>query len=348
MDSAIREADMMHEIVVVGMNYKTASVADRERFGARISSPDLMDALYARRDLCAEAVILKTCNRVEVYGIPAEGVSVDAMKQAITGGSFHPELYTHEGHDAIHHLLRVVSGMDSMVLGETEITGQIKNAYETARQAGATNRRFNKLFQKALETAKEIRTHTAIGKGAASVGSVAVQHAQKIFGASLTGRKVMIIGAGNMAEKCLRHLVKRGVGGITVVNRSTDKAEQLAASFGGIAIPFGQCLEAMTAIDIVIASTGSPHIILERGDIARVMEARGQRPLVFIDIAVPRDISPDARTLPGVHLHDIGDLEETVGENIRYREQDLTLCRTIIDRRVRELEAVPQRQLAHV
>jgi glutamyl-tRNA reductase len=193
-----------------------------------------------------------------------------------------------------------------------------------------TGKRTNQLFQKALHTAKHIRTKTAIGSGAASVGSVAVQHAQRIFHSELSACKVMVIGAGAMAEKCLRHLVKQGVSQVVVVNRSFDKAEALAGSYGGTAVSFGRCLDAMTDIDIVITSTGCPHILLERGDVETVMAERGDRPLFIVDIAVPRDVDPEARNIPGVHLSDIGHLDETVQENIRYREQDLDQCRAII------------------
>ena len=148
----------------------------------------------------------------------------------------------------------------------------------------------------------------------------------------------MVIGAGDMAVKCLKHLVKKGAASIVVVNRSFDKAEALAAEVGGSAVSFGRCLEAMADVDMVITSTGCPHIILERGDIETVMAARAERPLVIMDIAVPRDVAPEARTIPGVHLHDIGDLEETVRENIKYREQDLDLCRSIIETKAAELE----------
>jgi glutamyl-tRNA reductase len=227
--------------------------------------------------------------------------------------------------------------MDSMVLGETEITSQVKQAYEQARAAGLTGRNLNRLFQKAFETAKEIRSTTAIGKGAASVGSIAVQHARKIFGPGLGEKKIMVIGAGNMAEKCLRHLVKHGSAGITVVNRSMDKAEELAKTYGGAAVPFGRCLAAMAEVDIVITSTGCPHVILERRDIETAMAGRPGRPLVIIDIAVPRDVDPHARSIPGVHLYDIDDLQGIVKERISHREQDLALCRSIIDARTAEL-----------
>jgi glutamyl-tRNA reductase len=328
------------QLFVVGLSYKTASLPIREQFAVPPSEQDQVAVRLRSEMRLAEVVLLWTCNRVEIYGVTS-GAMPDAERllqclvgKAIPLGS---AVYMRQGAAAVRHLFAVAGGMDSMVLGETEITGQIRNAYDKARKAGLTGRVLNRTFQKALETAKELRTTTMIGRGAASVGSVAVQHAQKVFGAGLDGRSVMVIGAGDMAEKCLKHLVKRGVAGIRVVNRSIDKAELLAATFGGEAVPFGRCLDAMKDVDIVITSTGSPHIILEHADIASVMAARPGRPLVIIDIAVPRDVAPEARAIPGVHLHDIGNLEETVRENVRFRQQDLDLCWSLIDAHVADL-----------
>lgn len=337
----------MQQVFIVGMNFKTAPLSLREHFAATFSDQDARASDLLNSGTLSEVVILRTCNRVEIYGVSTRDPDPESILLNVLGRSRHIDgIYIHQGQDAMRHLLSVASGMDSMVLGETEITGQVKNAYEKSRQAGHTGRNLNRLFQKALETAKEIRTGTAIGKGAASVGSVAVQHAQKIFGSTLRGRKVMVIGAGNMAEKCLRHLVKKGVASIVVVNRSLEKAETLAVEFNGEAIPFGSCLDAMVNVDIVITSTGSPHIILEAGEIESVMARRSYRPLAFIDIAVPRDVAPEARSIPGVYLHDIGDLEGTVRENIRYREQDLALCWSIIGEKTAELEITLNKRLA--
>lgn len=331
----------MRHIFVAGLSYKTAPVAIREQFAVPSSGQAAVADQLMREGHLSELVLLWTCNRVEIYGV-SEQQSPDplALMQCLVSKPVEAgtEFYCHEGLDAIRHLFAVTSGMDSMVLGETEITGQVKTAYEKARLAGTTGKRLNRSFQKALETAKEIRTRTAIGKGNASVGSVAVQHAQSIFGSTLKQCNVMIIGAGSMAEKCLRHLVKKDVSSITVVNRSLDKAEALAAEFGGKAVSFGHCLDAMAGVDIVLTSTGSPHIILERNDIEGVMASRPDRPLVLIDIAVPRDVSPEVQEIPCVYLHDIGDLEGTVRENIRYREHELSLCWSIIDAKVAELE----------
>lgn len=334
----LKEESGMQRVFVIGMNYNTAPVASREYFAARLTSLEKQDSYIFPREQIYETVILRTCNRVEVYGVGLPSADIASLIDDWQLDAHHAKcLYLHQGHDAIVHLLSVTSGMNSMVLGETEINGQVKAAYEQARVAGHTGKTLNRLFQKAFETAKEIRTETAIGKGAASVGSVAVQHAQKLFGSTLHGRTVVVIGAGNMAEKCLKHLIKKGVGSITVVNRSLENAQQLAATYNGVAIPFSQCLDAMAGADIVITSTSSPHIILEKGDIEIVMAGRNQRPLAIIDIAVPRDVSPEAGEIPGVHLHNIGDLEVTVRENIRYREQDLTLCRNIIRERAEDL-----------
>ena len=335
----------MQKIFIAGISYKIAPVAMREQFAVAPSEQELrIKSLISEHNL-HEAVVLWTCNRVEIYGAADTTPDPRALMATLAGQRLHPgtSIYFHTGRDAVHHLLSVASGMDSMVLGETEITGQVKASYEKARINGATGKHLNRLFQKSLETAKLIRSETAIGRGAASVGSVAVQHAQRVFGAGLHGRSIMVIGAGNMAEKCLKHLQKRGVSSVAIVNRSLDKAESLAMEYGGVAVPFGQCFEAMANVDIVIASTGSPHIILERRDIEHVMQHRADRPLVMIDIAVPRDISPDVRHIPGVHLHDIGDLQETVNETIRYREQDLALCWTIIGEQTGELAARMER-----
>jgi len=339
----------MHQVFIVGMNFKTAPISLRENFAASLADQDSKASMLLNDGLLSEVVILRTCNRVEIYGVSTSNPDPESIILNVLGQSRHIEgIYIHQGCDAVRHLLSVTSGMDSMVLGETEITGQVKNAYEKARIAGHTGKTLNRLFQKALETAKLIRTETAIGQGAASVGSVAVQHARKIFGSTLRGRKVMVIGAGNMAEKCLRHLVKKGVASIIVVNRSIEKAELLASEYHGEAIPFGRCLDAMADVDIVITSTGSPHIILEFGDLERVMARRSNRPIAIIDIAVPRDVAPEARNIDGVYLHDIGDLESTVRENIQYREQDLAICWTIIGEKTDELETLLNRTMVAV
>jgi glutamyl-tRNA reductase len=216
-----------------------------------------------------------------------------------------------------------------MVIGETEISGQIKLAYQAAHRAKLTGRVLNRVFQTALQTAKEIRTQTGIGRGATSVGSVAVELAERIF-RDLSRKTVMIVGAGKMGEACVRHLNKKGARSVFVSNRSFERAQNLATQFGGRAVRFDDCLTAMEQADIVVSSTGCPHTILHRDEIARVMAARPNRPLVLIDIAVPRDIAAEVQELNNVYLYDVDDLEVIVRENVRCREQELARCEAII------------------
>jgi glutamyl-tRNA reductase len=224
-----------------------------------------------------------------------------------------------------------------MVIGETEITGQVKQAYLAAQQARLTGRVTNRLFQTALQVAKEIRTQTQIGRGATSVGSVAVELAERIFDHDLSRKTVMIIGAGKMGEACVRHLAKKGARSLLVSNRSYDRALALATDFGGRAVRFDDCLPAMAEADIVVSSTGSPQTILHRHDLASVMAARRNRPLFLIDIAVPRDIAPDVEQLPGVYLYNVDHLEAIMRENVRLREQELARCQAIIGERTAAL-----------
>ncbi len=323
---------------VAGLSYRTAPVAVRERLAV---SPRLLPCHGCRLKVGAqleEVVLLSTCNRVEVYGTSGwPGGRALRIFQCLGGDeSLAPYLYVKEGEEAVRHLFAVAAGLDSMVVGETEITGQVKSAYETARAAGLTGPVTNRLFQTALQVAKEIRTRTQIGRGAVSVGSVAVELAEKIFDGDLSDRTVMIIGAGKMGEACVRHLTARGARSVLVANRSPERAQRLAAEFGGRALRMDECLEAMATADIVVCSTGSPHVILRRADVARVMSARKSRPLVMIDIAVPRDIDPEVEHLENVYLCNIDHLEAVVRENLRLREQELGRCREIIAARATE------------
>jgi len=237
----------------------------------------------------------------------------------------------------VKHLLSVVSGLDSMVLGETEISGQVKQAYQKAQEAGLTGRVTNRLFQKALQTAKEIRTQTGIGRGATSVGSVAVEMAEKIFSGDLSDKTVMILGAGKMGEACVRHLAKGGTRSVLVANRSLERAQSLAAELGGRALPFDERMAAIVEADIVVSSTGSPTTVLHKHEIAGVLAARANRPLILVDIAVPRDIAPDVEELENVYLYNIDHLEAIVRENSKLREQELSRCNGIIARRAAAL-----------
>jgi glutamyl-tRNA reductase len=323
------------KIFVAGLSYKTAPVELREQLAVH---PSQMRCAGCRLKLAgdlSEVVVVSTCNRVEVYGVtPKVNGNVHRIFQHLSAGGadFSPYLYIKEGPEAVRHLYSVASGLDSMVLGETEISGQVKLAYQTAQAAKLTGRVLNRVFQTALQTAKEVRTKTSIGRGATSVGSVAVELAEQIF-RDLSDKTVMILGAGKMGEACVRHLSKKGARSVFVSNRSFERAESLAAEFGGRAIRFADCLAAMVNADIVVSSTGCPHTILGRHEISRVMAARGNRPLVLIDIAVPRDIDAAVQQLNNVYLYNVDDLEIIVRENVRSREQELARCEAIIAER---------------
>jgi glutamyl-tRNA reductase len=330
------------KLFVAGLSYKSAPVEVRERLAVHASQLRCHGCRLKIGGNLSEVVLLSTCNRVEVYGVaPHVNGNVHRLFQQLSDGEvdFSPHLYVKEGPEAVQHLFSVASGLDSMVIGETEITGQLKQAYQAAHEAKLTGRILNRAFQTALQTAKEIRTQTNIGRGATSVGSVAVELAERIFDRDLSEKTVMIIGAGKMGEACVRHLSKKGARSVLVSNRSFDRAEALAAEFGGRAIRFDDCLAAMVEADIVVSSTGCPHTILHREDIAGIMPARRNRPLFLVDIAVPRDIASDVQQLSNVYLYNVDDLEVIVRENVRSRELELARCRAIIDERTAALMA---------
>lgn len=324
------------KLFVAGISYKTAPVALREKVAVR---PTELTCHGCRLKLGAnleEVVLLSTCNRVEIYGTtPFVNGNVHGILRHLGAGDtdYSSALYVKEGDEAVKHLFHVAGGLDSMVVGETEITGQVKNAYQAAQEAKLTGPVLNRLFQTALQIGKEIRTRTNVGRGAVSVGSVAVELAEKIFDKDLAEKTVMIIGAGKMGEACVRHLAKKGARSVLVSNRSFERAQGLATEFGGRAIRFDDCLTAMIEADIVVSSTGCPQTILNRADIARVMPARRNRPLVLIDIAVPRDIAADVQAEENVYLYNIDHLEAIVRENLKSREQELGRCDEIINER---------------
>jgi glutamyl-tRNA reductase len=337
-------------LFVAGLSYKTAPVEIREKLAVQAARLRCHGCRLKLAAGVSEFVLVSTCNRVEVYGV-TNGLPVDpdhlfALLSA-ADVDFSPYLYFKEGTDAVEHLFSVAGGLDSMVLGETEITGQVKQSYQAAQAAKLTGRVTNRLFQTALQTAKEIRTQTGIGRGATSVGSVAVELAEKIFDRDLSRKTVMIIGAGKMGEACVRHLAKKAARSVLVANRSYDRAANLAAEIGGRAVRFEDLLPAMVEADIVVSSTGCPQAILQRQDVAAIMPARRNRPLFLIDIAVPRDIDAGVQDLENVYLYNVDHLETLVRENVRVREQELARCKAIIAERAAGLMArfapVPKR-----
>jgi glutamyl-tRNA reductase len=328
------------KLFAAGISHKTAPVELREQFAVKQSEiADLAFVLKCFGHL-DEIVLLSTCNRVEIYGTTRKATGhIKSLLQLLCTEprDLDPHIYLYEGAAAVRHLLRVTAGLDSMALGETEITGQIKNAYEIARSAGLTGRVLNRLFQKALQATKEIRTRTAIGRGAVSIKSAAVELIEKILGEDLGRRSIMVIGAGQMAECSLRLLVKKGARWILVANRSSDRAIDLAIQYGAQAICLGDCLFEMPDVDVVIAATSSAETLLYRDDVERLMEARRHRPLLLIDLAVPRNIDPAVRGLAHVALYNIDDLEAVARRGVQARERELAACHQIIEAHVAAL-----------
>ena len=319
---------------VIGLSHKTAPVELREQFAVNASTlVPRANRLKLEGDL-EEIVLLSTCNRVEIYAASRhETRRANSLLQSLCEGliDLRSHTYLYEGLDAARHLFRVTAGLDSMVLGETEITGQVKKAYELARASQLTGPTLNRAFQKAFQIAKEIRTRTFIGRGATSVGGVAVELAERILSSSLCRQPVLILGAGKMGEACIRHLAKKGARSILVSNRSFERALQLASEFGGQAVRFDDRLTAMAGADIVVASTGCPNTLLNCEDVQKVMGMRRNRPLLLIDISVPRNIDPDVQRLDNVYLYNIDDLKQIVSANVHHRGQELALCDRIIE-----------------
>lgn len=329
------------KLFLAGLSYKTAPVEIREKLAVPAGRLRCCACRLRLAGNLSELVLVSTCNRVELYGV-APQVTLGIVRRLFeelsgTQTDFTPHLYVKEDKAAIEHLFSVASGLDSMVLGETEISGQIKQSYLAAQEAKLTGKMTNRLFQSALQVAKEIRTHTAIGRGATSVGSVAVELAERIFDEDLSDKTVMIIGAGKMGEACMRHLAKRSPQAVLVANRSYERAVNLATEFGGQAVHFEDFLSGMSQADIVVSSTGCPHTILQREQVAALMAARRNRPLFLVDIAVPRDIDPEVQQVEGVYLYNVDHLEALVRENIRQREQELARCHAIIAERAAAL-----------
>jgi len=246
------------------------------------------------------------------------------------------ELYALAEPQSLHHLFKVACGLDSMVLGETEILGQLKAAYDLALKHGHTGARLNKAFQRAFHAAKHVRTHTNIQRGSVSVASVAVELAEKIF-SSLGDREVLVIGAGDTSEKTARALLSRGAKNIIVTNRSFDRAQTLAGELGGRAVPFDDWAGEFEKIDIVISSTSAPHHILDRARLEPLMKARRQRSLLIVDIAVPRDIDPEVNFLENVYLYNVDDLQGIADDYLKLRREEIARCEEIIAEKVKPL-----------
>lgn len=324
-------------LIVVGLNYKTAPVEVRERFAIPEDQlPLALDALKETTGIL-ECVIVATCNRTELYAVVDRhtlcGHYIRAFMEQwfnLPREMFNRHLYMYEDDQANRHLFRVACGLDSMVLGETQILGQVRDAFFLARERKTTGTLFNRLFQQAITVAKRAHTETSIGESAVSVSYAAVELGKRIFG-RFDDKKIMILGAGKMSELTAQHLAAGGAKEIFVVNRTLARAEELAARMGGIAMTMEAAVQRLHEADIVISSTGARRFVLERSDVERAVKSRKKRPLFLIDIAVPRDIDPACGDLPGVYLYDIDDLEGIVESNLAKRRQETVAIDVMIE-----------------
>jgi glutamyl-tRNA reductase len=326
----------MSELLALGVSHKTAPLDLRERLSLTEGS-----AVGALRELTLaegihEAAAISTCNRTELYLVVSDTVEAESTalgvltRQAdIPPTELLGHLYSHRAIEAADHLFRVTAGLDSMIVGEAEIQGQVKRAYELALVEGATGPILNRLFRGALAAGGRVREETRIGEKGLSIPSVAVELARRTLG-DLTERRVLVVGAGETAELVARALVARGVATVFVANRHYDRAIGLAQRFGGEAVRFEELPAQLEVADIVVTATNSPHHIVERDDLAQVMATRGGRPLLLVDIAVPRDIEPACRELAGVSLHDIDDVQQIAERNASGREAEARRAEPIL------------------
>ncbi len=330
-------------LLAIGLNHTTAPVSIRERltFG-----PDIVVAALrslTELDGVHEAVILSTCNRTELY-CHADDDSYELTRDWLAG--FHglaiediaPYLYLHQGRQVINHLLSVSSGLDSLVLGEPQILGQVKIAYQTACDSGRTGKLLTRLFQHAFATAKQVRTDTAIGDSPVSVAFAAVSLARQIF-ADLSQQTALLIGAGETVELAARHLSQNGIGRIIVANRTISRAQELAEQFDAYAISLTEIPSHLADADIVIASTASPVPILGKGTVESALKRRRHRPMFMVDIAVPRDIEAEVNDLEDVYLYTVDDLQEVIQGNLRSRQEAAEQAKEIIQFQVEEFLA---------
>ncbi len=340
-------------ILVLGLSHRTAPVDLRERFAfAETRIPDAL-ARMKQAGWAEEGVILSTCNRVEVYiatrGEPGQvfGELIGFLQE--THQHREPladELYRLAEPHSVEHLFKVACGLDSMVLGETEVLGQLKKAYDLALQHQHTGPRLNKAFQRAFNVAKQVRTETNIQRGATSVAAAGVELAEKIF-TSLNDRRVLVIGAGDTSEKAARALLSRGAQSILVTNRSHERAVALAAELGGRAIPWDQWGSEFRNIDVVVSSTSAPNYVLDRVKLEPLMARRQNEPLLLIDLAVPRDIDPEVNLLDNVYLYNVDDLQAIANDTLKQRRDEIARCEAIIREKARAL-LVPRPAIAPV
>jgi len=333
------------DILCIGLNHETAPVSVRERLAL---SPDLQAAALRKLKSAPgvrEAFVLSTCNRVEFYLVAAnlhdatravDAFLVQDLNLALQDTK--PFLYRHRLADAVAHLFRVVSGMDSMVVGEPQITGQVKEAYREALRQKAVSSIFNRLLHKSFSCSKRVRAETELGSRAVSVSYVAVELAKKIFG-DLSGRTVMLLGAGEMAELAARHMVGQGIASLLVASRTFENAKRLADLFQGTALPLGEVDSYLPRVDILICSTAAPEFVLDVRRVQASLRQRKQEPVFLIDLSVPRNIDPKVNELENVYLYDMDDLQKVLQANLEERKKELKRAESIVQDEVRQFLA---------
>ncbi len=321
----------------VGISHHTANVETRERYAGGVGERELLAT-----GIWKEALVLSTCNRVEIYGSSERSVGTEEIMSALwetkTALDETDVFYRYDGEACARHLFRVVAGLDSMVIGETEILGQTKKAYEAARQTESAGPHLHRLFQRAFRVAKQVRSSTDVTRGAVSVGSVAVELAGRIFG-DLRERAVLILGAGETSERTARALRSRGVTDLRVSNRSLDRGESLAAQVQGRAVPFENWTRQCHEVDILISSTSAEEPLLTPEILAPMLKGRADRPLFIIDIAVPRDVAPEVNDMEGVYLYDIDSLQSIADQSLAMRRQQTSAAEKIIAEHVADFAA---------
>lgn len=321
-------------IVLIGVNHKTAPLELREQLAFQEGYDPPLAAL-SRLQILKEFYLLSTCNRVEMAFVCDDvlqaraGLLAALFAPKVSEAELAPHLYQYEGAAAVEHLFRVAASLDSMVVGEAQILGQIKAAYRAAARAGGTRLVLNRLLHKTFSVAKRVRTETRIGASAVSISYAAVELGRKIFG-DLTGKKALLIGAGEMAELAAEHLLSHGVASVTVANRTLERAVALARRFNGRAVGLAEVPEQLALVDVIIGSTGAPDLLLYKEDVRKVMRGRRNRPLFFIDIAVPRDLDPAINELDNVYLYDIDDLQDVVKLNQEERRREAVKAERIV------------------
>jgi glutamyl-tRNA reductase len=332
-------------LFVAGLNHRTAPVELREQLA--VEEDKLRELLRDAQSagVADELVIVSTCNRVEVYGVaevPGEARAAVfrrlCRQRGVDPGAIEPVLYTHLDGDAVHHTFRVAASLDSMMVGEPQILGQVKDGFALAQSCETVGPTLHTLFTQAFAVAKKVRTETEIGHHAVSVSFAAVELARKIF-AGLGGKAVLLVGAGKMGELAARHLVEQGAFPIYVVNRTWSRAHDMARALSGTAVPFDELATALASVDIVITSTGAAEAVISRQTVQAIMHGRRGRPLFFIDIAVPRDVEATVDTLDDVYCYDIDDLKQVVDANIRERAREAQRAESLVEREVAKFRA---------